>query len=102
MAFEMDFASEIPLSAIKSMICRRFSLFRFRFSVFKVVLSDSSSFIEGYPLEYRVSSIFSLPVFLIPVVWLFRNSHFQNAHINKRLDVPFAIDRLIGQSQSGQ
>ena len=40
MAFEMDFASEIPLSAIKSMICRRFSLFRFRFSVFIVVLSD--------------------------------------------------------------
>ena len=29
------------------MICRRFSSFRFRFSVFKVVLSDSSSFIEA-------------------------------------------------------
>jgi hypothetical protein len=29
------------------MICRRFSSFRFRFSVFKVVLSGSSSFIEA-------------------------------------------------------
>ena len=37
MAFEMDFESEIPLSAIKSMICRRFSLFRFRFLGFMVV-----------------------------------------------------------------
>ena len=33
MAFEMDFASEIPLSAIKLMICRRFSLFLFDFWV---------------------------------------------------------------------
>ena len=40
MAFETDFASEIPLSAIKSTICRRFSLFRFRFLGFMVVLSD--------------------------------------------------------------
>ncbi len=43
----MDFASEIPLSAIKLMICRRFSSFRFGFSVFIVVLSDSFSFIEA-------------------------------------------------------
>ena len=47
MAFETVFASEIPLSAIKSTICRRFSSFRFWFSVFIVVLSDSSTFIEA-------------------------------------------------------
>ena len=40
MAFEIVFASEMTLSAIKSMICRRFSSFRFRFSVFIGVLSD--------------------------------------------------------------
>ena len=45
MAFETAFESEIPLSAIKSMICRRFPSFRFRFLGFMVVLSDSFAFI---------------------------------------------------------
>ena len=40
MAFETVFASEIPLSAIKPMICRRFSSFRFWFSGFIEVLSQ--------------------------------------------------------------
>ena len=35
------------------MICRRFSSFRFRFSVFKVVLSGSSSFIEAISLNTK-------------------------------------------------
>ena len=47
MAFETVFASEIQLSAIKPMICRRFSSFRFRFLCFMVVLSGSSAFIEA-------------------------------------------------------
>jgi len=61
-AFEMDFASEIPLSAIKSMICRRFSLFRFRLSDLKsfyqtplrssklsVRIPDASDYRQFYP-----------------------------------------------------
>lgn len=47
MALEMDFESEISLSAIKLMICLRFSFFRFLVSGFCPFLSASSSFIDA-------------------------------------------------------
>ena len=39
------------------MICRRFSSFRFRFSVFKVVLSGSSSFNEAISSNDKYPSL---------------------------------------------
>ena len=80
------------------MICRRFFSFRFRFSVFKAVLPGSSSFIEAIGSNTESHLFFPFPVFLIPVVGLFWNGHFQNAHIHKSLNVPFAIGRMIGQT----
>ena len=42
------------------MICRRFSSFRFQFSVFIVVLSDSSSFIEAISSNTRCIWLYTI------------------------------------------
>ena len=67
---------------------------------FEPFLSNSFASIETISSNTEPLLFFPLPVFLIPVIGLFRNSHFQNTHIYKRLNVPFTIDRLICHANS--
>ena len=77
--FETDFASEIPLSAIKSMICRRFSSFRFwfygRFIGFLCVeVVSSKSARNTFPMA-KSSCVFSILFLTLFIFYLSLPSH---------------------------
>ena len=86
MAFEMDFESEILLSAIKSMICRRFSLFRFRFWGFVVVLSGSSAFIEANGSKFARNTFpLAKSTCVFPILFLFYSCFVYLCHCLARV-----------------